>query len=249
MEEKILRGLMLGGRSKLDCLTLIFQQIGSNLEPHCSQICYNLFMKNKPQILMIHGGMTFKNRKDYLHYLKTRSISIEKRKRWSTDYMDEKLGKKFEIIRPEMPLKQDSKYEDWKIHFERYLPYLRNNVILIGGSLGGIFLAQYLSENKFPKKILSTYLVCPPFDDTCFTEDLVGGFKLKKDLSLLEKNSKNLTLMFSRDDDDVPIEHAEKYRNKLQKAKIIIYKSKNGHFNISKFPEIVKMIKNDIKKR
>lgn len=196
---------------------------------------------------MIHGGMTFKNRKDYLNYLKTRDITFGKKKRWATDYMDEKLGKKFEIIRPRMPLPEDSHYEDWKIHFERFIPYLKNNVILIGGSLGGIFLAKYLSENKFTKKILSTYLVCPPFDDTCFTEDLVGGFELKKDLSLIEKNCKDVTLMFSEDDDDVPVEHAEKYRSKLKNAKIIIYKSKNGHFNISTFPEIVKMIREDLR--
>lgn len=204
-------------------------------------------MKQKPQILMIHGGMTFKNRKDYLIWLKNRSITFGKKKRWTIDYIDAKLGKKFEIIRPRMPLQENAAYEDWKIHFERYIPYIKNNVILIGSSLGGIFLAQYLSENKFPKKILATYLVCPPYDDTCFTEDLVGGFKLKKDLSLIEKNCKDVTLMFSKDDDDVPVGHAEKYRAKLKKAKIIIYKSKNGHFNVSKFPEIVNMIKEDIK--
>lgn len=204
-------------------------------------------MKNKPQILYIHGGMTFKNNKDYIKYLMTRPISILSKKRWSKEYLDKELGKKFQIIRPDMPQKYNAKYEDWKIHFERYIPYIKNNVILIGGSLGGIFLAQYLSENKFPKKILSVYLVCPPFDDTCFDEDLVGGFKLKKDLSLIEKNCKDVTLMFSKDDDDVPVEHAEKYRAKLKNAKIIIYKSKNGHFNISTFPEIVKMIKEDIK--
>ena len=205
-------------------------------------------MKKKIQILYIHGGITFKNQKDYLHFLKNREISIEKSIRWSDNYLDKELGKNFEIIRPCMPLSDNSKYVDWKIHFERYFSYLRNNVILIGGSLGGIFLAKYLSENKFPKKILSTYLVCPPFDDTCFHEDLVGGFKLKSDLSLIERNSKNLTLMFSRDDDDVPISHAGKYKKKLKNAKIIIYKSKNGHFKISKFPEIVRMIKNDVKK-
>jgi len=205
-------------------------------------------MKTKTQILYIHGGMTFKNQKDYLHFLKTRKISTEKKVRWSDDYLDKELGKSFEIIRPRMPLADNSKYIDWKIHFERYLPYIRNNVILIGGSLGGIFLAKYLSENKFPKKILATYLVCPPFDDTCFEEDLVGGFKLKSDLSLIEKNSKNLTLLFSKDDDDVPVAHAEKYRKNLKNPKIIIYKSKNGHFKISKFPEIIKMIKNDIRK-
>jgi predicted alpha/beta hydrolase family esterase len=134
-----------------------------------------------------------------------------------------------------------------KIWFERFIPLLNDNIIFIGSSLGGIFLAQYLSENKFPRKILSVYLVCSPFDDTCIGEDLVGGFKLKSDLSLLEKNCKDITLMFSADDDCVPVDHAEKYRNKLKNSKIIIYKSKNGHFKIPKFPEIVKMIKNDIK--
>ena len=144
-----------------------------------------------------------------------------------------------------MPLQDNAKYDDWKIWFERYIPFLHDNVVLIGGSLGGIFLAKYLSENKFPKKILATFLVCPPFNDTLplSNENVVNGFTLKQNLSLLEKNSPNLYLMFSKDDDVVPASHAEKYRNKLKNAKIIIYKSKNGHFRISKFPEIVKIIK------
>ena len=148
-----------------------------------------------------------------------------------------------------MPLQDNARYNDWKIYFERHIPHLRNNVILIGGSLGGIFLAKYLSEHKFPKKILSTYLICPPFDNTLDEEDLVGGFKLKSNLSLIEKNSKNLYLLFSKDDDVVPVSHAKKYEKKLNNAKVIVYKSKNGHFKISKFPEIVRMIKNDVKMR
>jgi predicted alpha/beta hydrolase family esterase len=124
---------------------------------------------------------------------------------------------------------------------------LKNKFILIGSSLGGIFLAKYLSENKLRKKALSVYLVCSPFDGDLPTEDLVGGFKLKNDLSLIEKNCKNLYLLFSKDDDVVPVSHAEKYRKKLKNPQIVIYKSKNGHFNITKFPEIVRMIKADIK--
>ena len=204
-------------------------------------------MKNKPQIFLIHGGETFKNRKDYLHFLKTRKISLEKSKKWSGDYLNKELGGKFEIIRPLMPSKDNAVYEDWKIHFERYIPFLRSNLILVGNSLGSIFLAKYLSEHKFPKKILATYLVCPPFDNTLFDEDLVGGFILKKDLSLLERNSKRLTLLFSKDDDCVPVSHADKYAKQLKNATIIRYKSKNGHFRVAKFPEIVKMIKEDLK--
>ncbi len=198
------------------------------------------------QLIVIHGGMTFKNRKDYVNYLKTREITINNNPNWKDQYLKCKLEKYCEIIKPRMPLKENAKYEDWKIHFERYIPYLKDNIILIGESLGAIFLAKYLSENKFPKKIVSTYLVAPPFDNTLLGEDLVGGFTLSNDLSLLEENSSKLYLIFSKDDDVVPISHAKKYQKKLQSARIIIFNSKNGHFEIKEFTEIVNMIKGDI---
>ncbi len=204
-------------------------------------------MKKKIQVFLIHGGATFKNKKDYLHYLKNRFITVKPMRWWSDDYLKKSLGNKFEIIKPRMPLSENAKYKEWKIHFERYFPYLQNNIILIGVSLGGIFLAKYLSENKFPKKILSVYLICPPFDNTTPGEDLVGGFKLQSNLSLLEKNSKNLNLLFSENDDVVPVSHAKKYKNKLKNANVIIYKHIKGHFKISKFPEIIKMIKEEVR--
>jgi hypothetical protein len=197
---------------------------------------------------VVHGGMTFKNEKDYLHYLRTKKVSTEKRIYWTGDYLEKSLGKGFEIIVPRMPLQDNAKYRDWKIFFERYIPFLGRHFVLIGSSLGGIFLAKYLSENKLPKKALSVYLVCPPFDDTLPEEDLVGGFALKSNLSLIEKNCKYLHILFSKDDDVVPVSHAEKFRKKLKNAHIVIYKSKKGHFKISTFPEIVKMIKTDTHK-
>lgn len=178
--------------------------------------------KEKKQIFFINGGMTFKNRKDYLQFLKTRKISLEKKVYWSDKYLEENLGDNFEIIRPKMPLKEFAKYADWKIHFERLSLHFKDNVILIGVSLGGIFLAKYLSENKLSKRALATFLICPPFDDTLTGEDLVGGFELKSNLSLIEENTKNVFLMFSKDDDVVPVSHAEKYREKLKNAEIII---------------------------
>lgn len=199
------------------------------------------------QVFYIHGGMTFKNKKDYLHFLRHREVSIEKKVKWSGEYLEKKLGKQFQIIRPRMPLGDNAKYSEWKIHFERFFPQLKNNIILIGESLGGVFLAKYLSENRFPKKILATYLVCPPFDNSLPGEDLVGGFTLKTDLSLMEKNSPRLHLLFSRNDDVVPVYHAKKYAAKLKNAQIIVYKHIKGHFQVAKFPEIVKMIKKDVR--
>ena len=204
--------------------------------------------KSKIQVLLVHGGMTFKNEKDYLHYLKTKKVSAKKKIYWAGDYLEKTLGKRFEIISPRMPLQDFAKYRDWKIFFERYLSLIKNKYILIGSSLGGVFLAKYLSENKLRNRALSVYLVCPSFDNTLPDEDLVGGFTLGSDLSLIEKNCKHLHLLFSKDDDVVPVSHADKYKQKLKNAHIVIYKSKGGHFNIAKFPEIVKMIFADIKR-
>ena len=202
----------------------------------------------KNQIFYIHGGNTFNNKSNYLNFLKTRKIKTENIK-WGDAYLQNSLGELFQIIKPRMPLQDYATYEEWKLHFERHFPYLNDDIILIGSSLGGIFLAKYLSENKFPKRILSTYLVCPPFDNTLPGDELVGGFELGANLSLIETNSKNLNLLFSKDDDVVPVSHAEKYRAKLPSANIVVYENKNGHFVVSEFQEIVEMIKNDIKRK
>jgi len=206
-------------------------------------------MEKKIQILMIHGGSTYKTRKDYLMVLKNRKVSLEKRENWAADYLEKKLGKNFQVIKPRMPLKEYAQYEEWKIMFEKYIPLLNKEVILMGNSLGGIFLAKYLSEHKFPKKIIATFLTCAPFDNSNSDEDLLGGFKLKADISLIEKNSPNLIMSFSADDECVTVYHAEKYRNKLKKAKIFIYNDKCGHFNCPTFPEIIKQIKEVVKRK
>ncbi len=197
----------------------------------------------KKQIIFIHGGMTFKNKKEYINYLKTRDIKLHKFERWHSGFLDKKLGKEFDIIRPRMPLADNAKYEEWKINFERYIPLLKSGVILIGESLGATFLAKYLSENRFPKKIKKVFLVAPPFDNSLKGEALVGGFKLKGDLALIIKNCKDVNLLFSTTDDCVPLEHAYKYKQKLPEANFEIYDHVQGHFKVSELPEIVKMIK------
>lgn len=202
-------------------------------------------MKKKIDVLYIHGGETFRTDKDYLNYLRKKKVTLGKRVRWNGDNFQTGLGSRFRLTTPRMPLQDYAQYRDWKIMFENYLPLLKGKFILVGGSLGGIFLAKYLSENTLSKKPLSVYLVCPPFDDSMPNDRLAGGFKLKSNLSRIEKNCKNLHLLFSKDDPVVPVAHAEKYRKKLPNAHITIYKSKNGHFMIERFPEIIRMIKAD----
>ncbi|NCC71549.1 hypothetical protein EOM09_08310 [bacterium] len=204
--------------------------------------------KKQIQILYIHGGGTFKNNEEYIEYLKTREIKIEETERWSDEYFDKKLSKKFKMIKPKMPCKENAKYEEWKIQFERYLEKIDQNLVLIGTSLGGIFLAKYLSENTLNKNIISTYLIAPPFDAKSVNEkEIYGGFELKDNLEKIEENCKKVVFMFSKNDNVVNISAKTGYQEKLKKSEFIEFEDKNGHFKISKFPEIIEMLKEDYK--
>lgn len=198
----------------------------------------------KPQLVHIHGGMTFRSKAGYLAWLKTREISLEKRVKWSEGYLDEALGSKFEIIRLRMPCADNARYKEWEMVFDRYVPFLRDGVVLLGVSLGGVFLAKYLASKMLPVHIRSVHLVAPPFDNSLPGEDLVGGFALRGDLSMIEKNCKDVHFFFSPNDDVVPIGHCEKYAEKLAGAKFNIMENVEGHFQITEFPELVFVIKN-----
>jgi len=114
----------------------------------------------KKQVIFIHGGETFDTYDEYIEYLKNTEFDPDKFKvkRWK-DSLEENLGGGFQVIAPVMPSKYNSKYNEWEIWFKKTFPFLENDIVLIGHSLGGIFVAKYLSENKFPKKILATYLI------------------------------------------------------------------------------------------
>ncbi|MDR0860065.1 MAG: hypothetical protein LBO09_03640 [Candidatus Peribacteria bacterium] len=53
-----------------------------------------------------------------------------------------------------------------KIWFEKIFPYLNNEgTILIGHSLGAMFLLKYLSENTFPQPLSQLHLISSSIDE------------------------------------------------------------------------------------
>lgn len=196
----------------------------------------------KKQILLIPGGSTFDTYKDYLAFLNNLKVDLNRyrRTKWS-DSLRKELGNRFVVLLPKMPNPMNAKYDEWKILFKKIASLLDNNVILIGHSLGAIFLAKYLSENNFPKKILATLLVSAPYDNKDMEESL-GGFVLPKSLNKLNKQGGKIFLYQSKDDIVVPYTHLEKYKKALPDA-IIREFQKRGHFDQPKFPELVKDIK------
>lgn len=192
------------------------------------------------QIIYIHGGTTHSTQKKYLEYLKNKTVYLDELEIWPSK-LEQQLPQ-HKIIKPRMPLKENAYYEHWKIIFEKYLKITKKEIILIGFSLGAIFLARYLSENKTNKDIKGVFLVAPPFDDSNSNEELTNGFKLPKKLELLDQIN-NLNFFFSKTDQIVKITHKEKYEKKLKNAKFHVFEDKNGHFLTPNFKELIKLIK------
>ena len=194
-------------------------------------------------MVVIHGGRTFDTYEQYLWSLKNREVDIEAfkaRKNWR-EWLAKALGENFEVFVPRMPNPNNAAYEEWKIWFERLAAFLHNDIVLIGHSLGGIFLAKYLSENTFDKKIAAVFLVAAPCSDVCEGEFL-KSFELPKSLEHFSNQAKHIYLFFSEDDPVVPFSQMDEYKKALPGAKLISFAHKQ-HFNQETFSELVKYIK------
>jgi len=191
----------------------------------------------KRQVIVIHGGNSFKTHGAYIAFLKNRRINfrhyLREKSNWKKG-LGKELGRSYEVILLDMPNKLNAKYAEWKIWFEKFIPHFKSGVVLIGHSLGGLFLAKYLSENNFSKAIRATALVSPPWSR--------GDFRLKKNLRRLEEQGGKIFLYQSKDDRLVPFTNFRKYRVALQSSTPRIFRRK-GHFNQENFFELTKDIK------
>ena len=134
-----------------------------------------------------------------------------------------------------MPNKENARFEEWKIWFEKMTPFLKDGVVLIGHSLGGLFLAKYLAEHDFSKKIAGLFLVAAPYAR-------VGDFELPESLEGLARQVVKIVLIASKDDRVVPFSELEVYQKQLPDAEVVSFDDR-GHFNQPDFPELVNIIK------
>lgn len=197
----------------------------------------------KKQVLLVHGGDSFNTYEDYIEFLngfKIDSLDYFKGINWKNNLQTD-LGKNFEVICPQMPNKMNARYKEWKIWFEKIIPFLEDGIILIGHSLGGTFLAKYLSENNLPVKISGLHLVAAVFDDE--SDEPLMDFSLGSSLENISKQVLKIFLYYSKDDKIVPFGELEKYKSSIPSARSFVFEDM-GHFNQEKFPEIIKEILN-----
>jgi len=196
------------------------------------------------QIVLIHGGDVWETYEDYLSYLKNKEIDFERHGLGKGDYKDklaDRLGDGYQVIYPEMPSNRNAKYLEWKIWFEKFLPFIHDGVVLVGGSLGGTFLAKYLAENNFPKKIKAVFLIAACFEN--LPEEKLLDFSLPKSLDKLASQPEKIFLYHSKDDNVVPFSHLAKFQQALPSATVRVFDDR-GHFNQAELPDLVEDIRN-----
>jgi uncharacterized protein len=192
------------------------------------------------QLVFIHGGEAFDTYKDYIDALRTWEYdpSSEGGKRWKHT-IPESLGDEWQILMPSMPSKNNAKYLEWCIWFDKVAEHLTDGVVLVGHSLGGTFLAKYLSEGGLSVSVTATFLVAPVFD----TEgESLADFILPASLKAMEQTAGTVFLYHSKDDPVVPFSALEKYQQQLPHAIPRIFTDR-GHFLESEFPELVADLK------
>lgn len=202
-------------------------------------------MPNKT-VIVIHGGDAYLDYEQYLVSLKQATVDpfFTHQESWRKQ-LPETLGEDFTVITPRMPCKENARYNEWKIWFEKYLSYTSAQTHLVGHSLGAMFLVRYCSENVLPKGIVGVHLVAggyTPIDKK--GKEIIGGgdfYAQSKDLINLEK-LENCNVYHSEDDPVVPYECATfllEHATKIQFNSFV----NRGHFLQKDFSELVANIK------
>lgn len=190
------------------------------------------------QVLVIHGGDTFSTRERFLEHLRQATVELEsgEHRGWKRN-LQEALGPEYQVVLPHMPNKQNAQYEEWQIWFEHYLPLLHNGAVLVGHSLGAMFLAKYLAEHDLPFKPAGTMLVAAPYAAT--DDNNLIQFALPASLDRFAAQAGQVFLYHSKDDFVVDFTELEHYRQALPRATVRIFEDRGHFFTEEHFPELV----------
>ena len=145
------------------------------------------------------------------------------------DSLQSTLGKNFEVSYPKLLTDEQAPDFGWLQQIGETIAAIRGEIILVGHSLGASMLLKYLSENEVNKTITGLFFIATPFWSG--DEDWVKGLQLPEDFS--EKLPKTVPLFFyqSRDDEEVPFDQFERYKQKLPWATFREIKQGGHQFN------------------
>ncbi len=192
------------------------------------------------QIIVIHGGTTFPSYTDFLQKLQTTPLEYDRLLAghdWKATLASEFPDA--DVLLPKMPNAQNAQYTEWKMMFEKIIPFFQNDVTLIGHSLGALFLAKYLHEHPLKQPVRRLVLVAAPYADE--SGESLGDFLLS-DVKNLPASAHEIDFFFSTNDPIVSISEMDAFQADLPEANYHVFNDR-FHFWQESFPELVELLK------
>ncbi len=204
----------------------------------------------KSTVITIHGGDSYTSYEHYIQRLRSSEIDPYTTHPQNWRKRLQETLKDYDVIEITMPCKDNAKYQEWKIWFEKYIPYIDKHTHLVGHSLGAMFLAKYFSENQLPTPLASVHLVAGGYTRTDKSgKEIEGGGDFYASPANLKKlaDVNNVIAYHSEDDPVVAFECGSFLQKHVRNVQFNSFIGR-GHFLQEDFPELVDRIKSCAKK-
>ena len=192
------------------------------------------------QVLIIHGGHSFSSHKAYIDDLTASEISYQRlmpQKKWKP-WIAEQMPDT-DVLLPAFPNGHNAVYDEWKIYFEKLIPFFGDDIQLVGHSLGAMFLAKYLHDSPLRQKVRRLVLISGAYNDDSSGDS--GSFVVG-DATGLEKSADEIHLFHSKDDPAVPFIELAKFQKDVSESTSHVFEDR-GHFLDPTFPELLELLK------
>lgn len=128
------------------------------------------------------------------------------------------LGAAYELRYPRMPNETDARYMAWKRPIESELDALQPGAVVVGHSLGGMFLVNAVVERPPACALGAICLIATPFiGNGGWTSDEIEP---RTDLGARLPQGVPIFLYHGRDDEIVPAAHVELYAKAIPHARV-----------------------------
>lgn len=146
--------------------------------------------------------------------------------------LESSLGSTYRVSAPRMPKPEQPNYWTWARRVDELLTRARTPII-VGHSFGASVLLKYMSETVRRPAFAGLFLIATPCWGAKFPE-----FALAPDAGVRLRDLSPIYFYHSRDDDQVPFEHVERYRRLLPHAKLRALNGRGHEFDQPEFPEL-----------
>jgi predicted alpha/beta hydrolase family esterase len=125
----------------------------------------------------------------------------------------------YEIVFPVMPdTATDPHYEPWRDRLASELGVLEGKTVVVGHSLGGSVALKYCAERGFDERVAGLIVAEAPYWGT--DEDWEREWALPEGWPEQGPSLPPTTLFHSRDDEEIPLSHLDRYAKRLPAAEV-----------------------------